>query len=119
VGSIKISHNNLDGSIPTLLGKLDDITVLSFAHNALTGSIPSELGLCFRLKELFLEGNKLEGQIPPQLGELGDLQKLYLDNNNFQQGTMPAQICSLRKDYLTVLTVDCQEVTCDCCSECM
>jgi Leucine-rich repeat (LRR) protein len=116
-----IDNNDLTGPIPSLLGKLDDITHLSMSNNMLTGSIPSELGKCFRLKELLVNSNQLEGEIPPELGQLDQLQKFQLEDNSIIGVSMPPQVCALRKLDLKTLVADCAEqqmVVCECCSQC-
>jgi Leucine-rich repeat (LRR) protein len=39
-----LSRNLLTGTIPTELGKLTNLRMLSLSGNQLTGTIPSELG---------------------------------------------------------------------------
>jgi hypothetical protein len=122
-----LNHNKFNGNIPTLLGKLDDITKLTLNNNSLSGMIPTELGLCFRLVGVHLESNQLTGEIPPQLGELNSLETLRLESNKMAGVTMPPQVCALRKDDLSVLTADClvegdnsgEQVSCSCCTDCI
>jgi Leucine-rich repeat (LRR) protein len=122
-----LGYNNFTSTIPTLLGKLDDITHLSLRHNALTGPIPSELGTCFRLVALHLDNNKLSGSIPPELEHLSALESMFLDTNQMQDISMPPQVCSLRQEELSELSADCAapsdggetKVSCDCCTSCM
>lgn len=119
--SIMIDGNQLTGPIPTLLGKLDDITHLSMSNNKLTGTIPSELSMCFRLKELLLNSNNLEGEIPIELGQLSELEKLQLDQNSIMGVSMPSQVCALRQNGLEILVADCADegkVKCECCTQC-
>ena len=109
--------------MPTLLGKLDDVTRLFLNDNEFSGRIPTELGLCFRLVALHLESNQLTGEIPPQLGELDTLETLMLESNKMAGVVMPPQVCALRNEGdLSVLTADClgdEQVTCTCCSGCI
>ncbi len=66
------------------------VTTLNLSQRQLTGSIPPLLGALQNLGELDLRGNQLTGPIPPQLGSLADLQVLSLGFNRLT-GTVPAQ----------------------------
>jgi len=117
--TISLKGNSFEGTIPTFFGKLDDIKNLVLDHNNLEGTIPTELGGCFRLQMLHLEHNSLSGDIPAEIGELVDLESLHMEGNNFNSVSMPPQICSLRKEDLSVLSADCKkDVDCICCTDC-
>ena len=73
--------NKLAGFIPTELGNLDAIEILSVENNQLTGIIPPELGDLAALEMLFLDYNQLTGSIPPELGGLTNLEILSLTTN--------------------------------------
>ncbi len=45
-------ENQLTGTIPTALGKLSELTILSLSKNQLTGTIPPELGNLSNLSEI-------------------------------------------------------------------
>jgi hypothetical protein len=66
------------------------------------------------LENLWLTNNLLTGTIPSELGLMTSLTALYL-TNNFLIGTMPEEICALQ---LESLEVNCDSVTCDCCTNC-
>ena len=66
-----------------------------------------------------LRFNNLDGTVPSELGRLDRLKDLKLDSNLIT-GEIPFEICQLaggEQPELVVL-VDCNEVTCSCCSEC-
>eukprot|EP00978_Attheya_sp_CCMP212_P027615 scaffold92921_cov81-Attheya_sp.AAC.2 len=82
----------------------------------------------------YLDNNCLTGSIPPDVGNLTQLntyelqnngftEKLLLRNNNFV-GDMPDEICNMLvtdnmiRGHITVLTADCDEVDCICCTTC-
>ena len=57
--------NLLEGSLPTHLGILTSVMLLSLGDNTFTGMIPSELGLLTNLSHaLLLDRNQLYGTIP-------------------------------------------------------
>jgi len=141
---IDMHDNNLQGSIPSDLGLLNNLEYLRLSYNSLTGSIPSELGLLFNLYWLYLDRNSLTGFIPSELRLLANLEYLHLYSNsltgsipselglltklywlylhdNALTGTVPNEVCALRNDNggnLRVLYADCEEVTCPCCTYC-
>lgn len=84
----KILHLNLSsckikGSIPDLLAaSLDRLQCLDLSHNHLNGSIPSSLFYMTTLEYLDLSFNKLTGAIPSTLTELPSLRYLNFSYNN-------------------------------------
>jgi hypothetical protein len=64
---------------------------------------------------LSLATNEFSGNIPPQIGNLGGLATFNVGYNNFS-GEVPWQVCEL--GTLAEFEVDCQSVTCSCCSSC-
>ena len=79
---LSLHRNRLAGRIPPELGDLASLEHLSLNYNALTGGIPPELAKLDRLKNLRLAGNRLTGAVPAVLGEL-DLSVLRLSGNDF------------------------------------
>ena len=76
--NLGLSRNNLNGSIPSQLGNLRSLSILSLPDNNLTGPIPSELGNLSKLKKLYLPNNNLTDPIPSALGNLSELSSLVL-----------------------------------------
>ncbi|MCY4673596.1 MAG: T9SS type A sorting domain-containing protein [Bacteroidetes bacterium] len=92
----------LTGQIPTTLGDLEYLEVLTLGNNAFTGTIPAELGNLPNLRELSLEANELEGPIPERLGQLLQLQRLDLSENHLG-GSIPDTLRNLTKlEYLNL-----------------
>jgi len=96
-----LDNNQLSGSIPSQIGNLSKLHVLSLCKNNLTGIIPSQLGNLSKINILYLSENQLSGQIPPQLGNLNYLQYLQLNDNQLN-GTIPSQLGNL-SSYLREL----------------
>ncbi|XP_074334335.1 LRR receptor-like serine/threonine-protein kinase EFR [Apium graveolens] len=86
--------NHIYGSIPNEIGKLVNMTVLSFSGNLLTGSIPESIGTLSKLGVLRLSGNNISGSIPTSMGNITQLNYLYLDNN-LLQGSLPKQLFNI------------------------
>lgn len=89
---------DLDGTIPTELGNLKNLTYLILYDNSLTGTIPTELGGLSNLIYLDLGDQEprggLNGTIPTELGELTNLEVLWLENNDLE-GPIPNQFGNL------------------------
>ena len=81
VAWLDLRAKGLDGSIPTELGQLSNLTYLNLRTNDLTGSIPASLGSLANLRVLNLNGNDLTGSIPPELGNLVNLREMWLHAN--------------------------------------
>lgn len=70
------------GTIPPLLGNIQQLVELDLEDCHLTGTIPFSLGNLDHLIELDLEGNNLTGSIPSSLADLANLNELVLIDNN-------------------------------------
>ena len=103
VVSIELLRNNLTGAIPSELGSLSGLEILSLDGNALTGPIPPELGSLSSLRELLLQFNSLTGPVPPELGSLSGLETLFLHRNALA-GPIPSELGSL--SGLAILSLD-------------
>ena len=76
-----LQNNSLIGPIPTEIGNLTELTILSLSTNSLTGPIPTEIGNLTKLEELYLTNTSLIGPIPTEIGKLTQLMFLYAQNN--------------------------------------
>lgn len=88
---------NLAGTLPTLLGRLTELTLLHIIFNKnIVGTIPTEVGLLTKLKDLRFHRNNLSGvnqsfffffsksllqTIPSEIMALPRLATLYLYEN--------------------------------------
>lgn len=90
ITNITINFNDqLTGSIPTQIGNLSKLTTLSFWNNNLNGTIPSELGNCTNLETLSLEDNQLTGNIPANFANLTAMKSFWI-NGNYLSGNIPS-----------------------------
>jgi hypothetical protein len=92
--SLMLFSNQLSGTIPSTLGNLSNLHSLYLDNNQLSGSIPSELGLLSHLKGIYLYANQLSGTIPSELGNLSNLEYLRLDANQLS-GSIPSSLTNL------------------------
>uniref|UniRef100_A0A2N9GVF4 non-specific serine/threonine protein kinase n=1 Tax=Fagus sylvatica TaxID=28930 RepID=A0A2N9GVF4_FAGSY len=92
-----INNNLIFGEIPSGIGNLVNLTILSMSGNKFTGAIPSniEVSNLVHLVELDLSENKLSGEIPNSLSSCTSLVYLYMEDNFFQ-GAIPSSLSSSR-----------------------
>ena len=81
VHGLFLGSNQLNGKIPSELGDLANLRVLSLSDNQLAGEIPAELGRLTNLTVLRLAGNQLTGCVPAALRDVED--------NDFAQLGLP------------------------------
>ncbi|KAF7083752.1 hypothetical protein CFC21_087508 [Triticum aestivum] len=88
-----IVHDNyIDGTIPAeLFSNLTNLAVFDVAKNLLAGSIPSQIGNCKEIITLLLSNNNFTGSIPVEMGSLPNLQFLVMSKNHFT-GVIPSHI---------------------------
>lgn len=92
VTELKLSWNNLRGSIPTDLGLLSFLERIELQGNPqLSGSLPQSIGRWSNLKYIDLTGNSHFGQIPSSVGNWREASSVYLSANKFS-GTLPVEI---------------------------
>ena len=91
VHGLFLGSNQLTGKIPSELGDLANLRLLSLRDNQLTGGIPPELGSLANLEWLRLNNNQLTGEIPAELGRLTNLKELHLSGNQLT-GCVPASL---------------------------
>ncbi|KAJ0977316.1 hypothetical protein J5N97_012790 [Dioscorea zingiberensis] len=87
ITKIALSGKNLNGTIPSEIKQLDQLTELWLDGNSLSGSIP-DMSTLTSLTILHLENNRLTGQLPSYFGELPNLRELYVQNN-YLSGDIP------------------------------
>ena len=98
-----------------------NVMAMRLTSNNLSGTIPYELGQMSNLRQIDLHSNKLTGTIPQELGDIDVLNSIVIYSNNMV-GTLTdnSGVCSLRYDAeLLELWVDCG-IQCpeSCCTKC-
>lgn len=91
---VELGINQLNGTIPKEIEKLDNLTELYLQRNQLSGSIPKEIGNLLNLNSISLNNNQLTGEIPNEIGNLFNLSELYLHFNQLSS-SIPASIGNL------------------------
>ncbi|MGD1961139.1 MAG: DUF6443 domain-containing protein, partial [Fulvivirga sp.] len=94
VTQLRLSYNNLIGSLPTELGDLDQLSYLRLYNNQLAGSIPSDFWGLSNIKWLYLGSNQFTGPIPESIGNLTLLEEFYIGNNGFSN-PLPSNLWTL------------------------
>ncbi|KAF3972603.1 hypothetical protein CMV_003896 [Castanea mollissima] len=79
---LDLSYNMLQGSIPSSISRLVNLSYLSLSSNNLQGSVPSSISRLVNLTYLSLSSNNLQGSIPSSISRLVNLTTLYLSSNN-------------------------------------
>ena len=99
---LRLGGNRLGGTIPSELGQLVNLTVLNLGENQLTGNIPDGLGNLVNLEVLSLD-NDLTGLIPAWLGDLSRLRQLNLGYNRLT-GPIPPELAKMTELQLLYLS---------------
>ena len=108
VTELRLSDNNLSGTIPAELTELDYLRILWLDRNRLSGPIPQNIADCIYLEYLYLHENALTGTIPQNIGNLTKLNRLYLNDNQLEGG-IPASISAM--PYLYALGLNDNNLT--------
>ena len=85
---LDLSHNSLNSTIPSSMGKLNGLMTLDISKNRLCGEIPAFPNLVYYVD---LSNNNLSGKLPSSLGSLTFLIFLMLSNNRLS-GELPSAL---------------------------
>ncbi|GLJ16077.1 hypothetical protein SUGI_0267670 [Cryptomeria japonica] len=100
-GYIQLTGNNLNGSLPTSIGRMDLFSLLLLGFNNFAGQIPQEIAH-LPLFGLNVSSNNFSGSLPSSLGDIKCLQRLDLSHNYFS-GQIPSSFTSL--NWLTSFNI--------------
>nr|XP_018683333.1 PREDICTED: receptor-like protein kinase 2 [Musa acuminata subsp. malaccensis] len=88
---LDLSHNHINGSIPSFICNLPQLRILDLSSNQISGEIPwcwQETNFLFYIN---LADNKLSGEIPSSIEKLTQLRSLHLNNNSLH-GHLPLSL---------------------------
>jgi hypothetical protein len=81
LSSIDLGMNAISGNFPEELCALPIVVLLAVHHNAMSGSIPACIGSLAYADVLAFSNNLFTGTLPTTLGTLTTLEELYIDDN--------------------------------------
>ncbi|XP_042480378.1 receptor protein kinase-like protein ZAR1 [Macadamia integrifolia] len=87
---LSLSHNNFTKPIPSRLFNATSIVSLDLSHNSLTGHIPDQIKSLKHLIHLDLSSNLLNGSLPDCLSDLHELSGTLNLSYNYFSGEVPA-----------------------------
>jgi Leucine-rich repeat (LRR) protein len=93
LATLDLSHNHLNGSIPSQLGNLKSLGSFDLSFNNLTSTIPSSLSSLVNLGLMKLYSNQLTGTVPSGFSALTNIAEFSV-NNNYLYGPLPASFAS-------------------------
>ncbi|GAB2228017.1 hypothetical protein Droror1_Dr00009846, partial [Drosera rotundifolia] len=93
LASLLLSENKLAGNVPSDMGSLRNLRLLSLGFNYLTGDILFLSNLS-SLNKLEMSANSFDGSIPSGIGRMKGLNYLGLDSNHLS-GQFPSSIWNL------------------------
>ncbi|CAB9498818.1 LRR receptor-like serine threonine-protein kinase [Seminavis robusta] len=100
----------LTGTIPTFVGLLSNLEVLSVEQTSVTGGIPTQIGECRNLQELIVSENpSLSGRLPTELGIMSNLELMWIFDNQNLTGPVPSEFGTMPN--LLFLSLDGNDLT--------
>ncbi|KAD0747961.1 hypothetical protein E3N88_43764 [Mikania micrantha] len=91
-----MGSNQISGSIPPSISRLQGLALLNLSFNSISGEIPSEIGQLEGLQELVLSKNRLTSNIPNSLGNLQKLAQIDLSSNELR-GNIPISFGTFKR----------------------
>ncbi|XP_058745447.1 probable leucine-rich repeat receptor-like serine/threonine-protein kinase At3g14840 isoform X3 [Vicia villosa] len=91
---ISLKGQNLQGSLPRELNRLQYLQTIDLSRNYLNGTIPKEWGSMTNLLNMELTANQMSGNITSELGNLPQIRTLRFSSNNFS-GELPVTLAKL------------------------
>nr|GMD50678.1 probable LRR receptor-like serine/threonine-protein kinase At3g47570 [Ipomoea batatas] len=89
-----IAINKFEGIIPSEIGELHKLQLLSIGKNQISGKMPLTLFNLTSLASISLHNNNFDGNIPSNVENFRNLNEWYMNNNKLD-GTIPQQVFNL------------------------
>lgn len=111
---LRLSNNQLTGEVPSTLPL--SLIALYLNDNDLEGTLDGVIGSLPNMRQIQLQGNNFSGDIPNSLQLMENLRIARFEDNKLG-GSMPQEVCDMKSSNsgLALLSVDCEDVDCDCC----
>ncbi|XP_059639413.1 putative receptor-like protein kinase At3g47110 [Cornus florida] len=100
---LTLGQNFIYGELPSAIGNLVNLNLLSLYGNQFTGTIPATIGKLKKLQRAFIDRNTFHGEIPESIGNLSLLTELYLGENRLV-GNIPLSLGNCKKLLLLDLS---------------
>ncbi|KAL3729648.1 hypothetical protein ACJRO7_026733 [Eucalyptus globulus] len=97
--------NHFFGTLPSKIGNLINLEILTMGGNGISGNIPFEIGNLNKMIIMDLSQNNFSGHIPKSIGNLTMLTKLTLYSNNLW-GPIPSSLGNCQKLLLLDLSIN-------------
>lgn len=107
---LSLDHNQINGTISSSIGNLDQLQILELDDNSMSGSLPQSLYSIAALKALDLNDNSFSGGLSSNIANLTELMVLQLENNNLTDSLPVAELSQLEK--LSEYIVSCAAMFC-------
>jgi len=108
---IDFQGNQIDDKLESIaedVAKMPKLDFLDLSYNSLDGTIPNVLGRCDNLKELILEENELSGTIPAEITNMKSLTHLDF-NTNHLTGGLPGSTLAKTEELEDELGLDSED----------
>jgi len=103
IREVNLTSNALQGTLPSELQALTQLTMLDLSSNQLSGELPAVLFRRLHLLRSFIVGNNhFMGTIPTEIASLKQMQELDLSRGSFQ-GTIPIEIAKMTQLQILIL----------------
>ena len=91
---LRLSRNNMRGTLRANISKLTSLRVLDLSHNRLSGNVPNDWSSLTKLERLDVGFNYLEGPLPDSWSTMTNLKWMRLVSNGFE-GALPSSWSAL------------------------
>ncbi|ONK75025.1 uncharacterized protein A4U43_C03F12550 [Asparagus officinalis] len=94
---LDLSSNNLSGQFPSSISSCKNLKIADLSSNKLTGELPPDIcSLDASLEELRIPDNLITGKIPPQLSKCSKLRTIDI-SINYLHGPIPSELGQLEE----------------------